>query len=132
MGPVTEHSAAPDSPSDIVDRYTEELYHRRNLDAVDELVADPMVRHEPSGQRIVLTREEVKQRTAAFHAQFRSMRFTTRVAVDDGLRVASAYEADLVDHDGDVHTISGVEIFEVRDGQIIEVWNPPAGDGSWG
>ena len=120
------------SPADIVDRYTEELYHRRNLDAVDELVAEPMVRHEPDGQRVALTRAEVKLRTASFHQQFRTMRFHTRVAVDDGERVATAYEADLVDHEGEVHTICGIEIFQVSDGLITDVWNPPAGDGSWG
>ena len=120
------------TPSAIVDRYTEELYHRRNLDAVDELVAEPMIRHEPGGQRVVLTRADAKMRAASFHQQFQSMRFTTRVAVEDGNRVASAYEADLVDLDGEVHTICGVEIFVIEQGRIVEVWNPPAGDGSWG
>lgn len=123
---------AQPKPTDIVDRYTEELYHRQNLDAVDELVAEPMVRHEPDGQRVALTRNQVKARTAAFHQQFRTMRFTTRMAVDDGRNVATAYEADLVDHDGEVHTICGVEIFRVENGMITDVWNPPAGDGSWG
>ena len=120
------------SPAATVDRYTEELYHRRNLDAIDELVAEPMIRHEPDGQRVVLSRAQVRDRIAAFHGQFRSMRFSTRVAVDDGRNVATAYEADLVDQDGEIHTICGVEIFTVENGEIVEVWNPPAGDGSWG
>ena len=60
------------------------------------------------------------------------MRFVNRMVVEEGGRVASAYEADLVAHDGEVHTICGVEIFVVEDGRIVEVWNPPAGDGSWG
>lgn len=128
--PVTDNTAS--TAAAIVDRYTEELYHQRNLDAVDELVAEPMIRHEPGGERLSLTRDDVRARTAAFHAQFRSMRFSTRIAVDDGTRVASAYEADLVDIDGDIHTICGIEIFTIVDGRITEVWNPPAGDGSWG
>jgi len=60
------------------------------------------------------------------------MRFTNRKVVQDKESVATAYEADLVDHDGDVVTICGIEIFTVRDGRITEVWNPPAGDGPWG
>jgi hypothetical protein len=128
---VTKHPAPP-SPAETVDRYTEELYHRRNLDAIDELVAEPMIRHETGGQRVVLSRAQVRERIGSFHQQFRSMRFTTRIAVEDQQKVASAYEADLVDHDGDIHTICGVELFVVENGQIVEVWNPPAGDGSWG
>jgi hypothetical protein len=46
--------------------------------------------------------------------------------------VAAAYEADLVDHEGQIHTICGIEIFTVVNGRIYEVWNSPAGDGSWG
>ena len=60
------------------------------------------------------------------------MRFTNRKLVEDDLSVASAYEADLVDENGEVFTICGIEIFTVRDGQIVEVWNAPAGSGSWG
>ncbi|MGY9072498.1 MAG: nuclear transport factor 2 family protein [Acidimicrobiales bacterium] len=120
------------SPTAIVDRYTEELYHQRNLSAIETLVAEPMVRHESDGQRLVLTRAQCAERIAAFHDQFRSMRFHTRQTVDDGVHVASAYEADLVDHEGNVHTMCGLEMFKVVEGMISEVWNPPAGNGSWG
>jgi len=120
------------TPAEIVDRYTDELYHQRNLDALDDLVSDPMVRHEPDGTRVTLTLEEAKLRVASFHQQFRSMRFTNRKIVQDQESVAAAYEADLVDQDGGVVTICGVEIFTVRSGRITEVWNPPAGNGSWG
>ena len=60
------------------------------------------------------------------------MRFHTRKSVEDGSNVATAYEADLVDNDGEVHTMCGLEIFTVENGMITEVWNPPAGSGSWG
>ncbi len=132
MTPEAAGHDHPSSPAEVVDRYTEELYHRRNLDALWDLVADPMIRHESDGQRIALTVEQSRARIADFHAQFRSMRFSTLIAVDDGRSVASAYEADLVDHDGDVHTISGIEIFVVEQGRITEVWNAPAGHGPWG
>ncbi len=120
------------TPAEIVERYTEELYHQRNLDALDGLMADPVVRHEPDGSRVTLTLEEAKVRVRSFHEQFRSMRFTNRKIVQDEDSVATAYEADLVDQDGDVVTICGIEIFTIRAGRITEVWNPPAGDGSWG
>ena len=120
------------TPAEIVDRYTDELYHQRNLDALDDLVSDPMVRHEPDGTRVTLTLEEAKFRVASFHQQFRSMRFTNRKIVQDQDSVAAAYEADLVDQDGGVVTICGVEMFTIRSGRITEVWNPPAGSGSWG
>ncbi|MFT7645276.1 MAG: hypothetical protein ACI8Y4_000004 [Candidatus Poriferisodalaceae bacterium] len=132
---MTAEDRAPVSlltPAEVVDRYTDELYHRRNLAVINELVAEPMVRHEPDGQRVVLTRAECIERIAGFHADFRSMRFHTRKSVEDGSNVATAYEADLVDNDGEVHTMCGLEIFTVENGMITEVWNPPAGSGSWG
>ncbi|MEC9114957.1 MAG: nuclear transport factor 2 family protein [Actinomycetota bacterium] len=120
------------SPAEIVDRYTEKIYHQRDLSALEALVADPMIRHEPDGTRIAMTLEEATHRIASFHQQFRSMRFTNRKLIEDDQSVASAYEADLVDENGEVSTICGIEIFTVREGRIIEVWNAPAGNGSWG
>jgi hypothetical protein len=60
------------------------------------------------------------------------MSFTNRKIIQDQESVATAYEADLVSEDGEVSTICGIEIFTVRNGRITEVWNAPAGNGSWG
>ena len=120
------------SPAEIVDQYTEQIYHQRNLNALETLVADPMIRHVPDGSRVALTIEEATHRIASLHQQFRSMRFTNRKLIEDHESVATAYEADLVDQNGEVSTICGIEIFTIREGQITEVWNAPAGSGSWG
>ena len=120
------------NPLEVVDRYTEQVYHQRDLTSLEDLVADPMVRHEPDGTRLVLTIEQAKLRIASFHQQFRSMRFTNRKIIQDQESIAAAYEADLVTEDGEVSTICGIEIFTVREGRITEVWNAPAGNGSWG
>jgi len=120
------------NPLEVVDRYTEQVYHQRDLTSLEDLVADPMIRHEPDGTRLVLTIEQATLRIASFHQQFRSMRFTNRKIIQDQESIAAAYEADLVTEDGDVSTICGIEIFTVREGRITEVWNAPAGNGSWG
>jgi len=120
------------NPLEVVDRYTEQVYHQRDLTSLEDLVADPMIRHEPDGTRLVLTIEQAALRIASFHQQFRSMRFTNRKIIQDQESIAAAYEADLVTEDGDVSTICGIEIFTVREGRITEVWNAPAGNGSWG
>ena len=120
------------SPTEIVDRYTEQVYHRRDLTSLDTLVADPMIRHEPDGTRLALTIEEARLRITSFHQQFRSMSFTNRKIIQDQESVAAAYEADLVSENGEISTICGIEIFTVRNGRITEVWNAPAGNGSWG
>ncbi len=120
------------NPLEVVDRYTEQVYHQRDLTSLEDLVADPMIRHEPDGTRLVLTIEQATLRIASFHQQFRSMRFTNRKIIQDQESVAAAYEADLVTEDGEVSTICGIEIFTVREGRITEVWNAPAGNGSWG
>ena len=120
------------SPSELVDRYTEQVYHQRDLTSLETLLADPMIRHEPDGTRLVLTIEQAKLRIESFHQQFRSMRFTNRKIMQDQDSIAAIYEADLVDEDGEISTICGIEIFTIRNGRITEVWNAPAGNGSWG
>ena len=120
------------SPSELVDRYTEQVYHQRDLTSLETLLADPMIRHEPDGTRLVLTIEQAKLRIESFHQQFRSMRFTNRNIIQDQDSIAAIYEADLVDEDGEISTICGIEIFTIRNGRITEVWNAPAGNGSWG
>ncbi|MBD52304.1 MAG: hypothetical protein CL450_03275 [Acidimicrobiaceae bacterium] len=120
------------SPSELVDRYTEQVYHQRDLTSLETLLADPMIRHEPDGTRLVLTIEQAKFRIESFHQQFRSMRFTNRKIIQDQDSIAAIYEADLVDEDGEISTICGIEIFTIRNGRITEVWNAPAGNGSWG
>ena len=55
------------SPAEIVDQYTEQIYHQRNLNALETLVADPMIRHEPDGSRVALTIEEATHRIASLH-----------------------------------------------------------------
>ena len=120
------------SPSELVARYTEQVYHQRDLTSLETLLADPMIRHEPDGTRLVLTIEQAKFRIESFHQQFRSMRFTNRKIIQDQDSIAAAYEADLVNEDGEISTICGIEIFTIRNGRITEVWNAPAGNGSWG
>ncbi len=120
------------SPSELVDRYTEQVYHQRDLTSLETLLADPMIRHEPDGTRLVLTIEQATLRIESFHQQFRSMRFTNRKIIQDQDSIAAIYEADLVDEDGEISTICGIEIFTIRNGRITEVWNAPAGNGSWG
>ena len=113
------------SPAEIVDQYTEQVYHQRDLTSLDMLLADPMIRHEPDGTRLALTLEEAKLRITSFHQQFRSMRFSNRMIIQDQQSVAAAYEADLVSEGGELSTICGIEMFTVRDGRITEVWNTP-------
>ena len=120
------------SPSELVDRYTEQVYHQRDLTSLETLLADPMIRHEPDGTRLVLTIEQAKLRIESFLQQFRSMRFTNRKIIQDQDSIAAIYEGDLVDEDGEISTICGIEIFTIRNGRITEVWNAPAGNGSWG
>ena len=120
------------SPAEVVDRYTELIYHQRDLSALDDLISDPLIRHEPDGTRVALTTTQARERIATFHKEFRAMRFSNRKIVQDSNSVAAAYEADLVDESGAITTICGIEIFTVVEGRIIEVWTAPAGSGSWG
>ena len=49
----------------------------------------------------------------------------------EGDLYAAAYQFSFM-ADGQESTLSGMEIFRVRDGKIVETWNSAAGEGPWG
>jgi hypothetical protein len=45
--------------------------------------------------------------------------------------VSWTYELTSTLHDGTAHVISSIEVFEVRDGKIVNAWNAEHTPGPW-
>lgn len=114
----------------FIQEYTDAVYHDRDPAAAARYIADPCIRHE-HGHQVVMTLAENKARIAGFLAQATNVRFDNAAALAEGDLYAAAYEFNCV-VDGQEIARSGIEIFKIRDGKIVETWNSAAGEGLWG
>ena len=114
----------------FIKEYTDAVYHARDAEAASRYIADPCIRHE-HGHRVVMSLEENKRRIGGFLAEATDVRFDYAISAAEGDLYATAYEFSFV-VDGRRHERSGIEIFRVREGKIVETWNSAAGEGLWG
>jgi len=112
---------------DFLNRYTDDVYHARNAEAARLFIADPCLRHE-SGELLSLSLDDNVKRVNGFLAQYPAATFVNRHVLVDGEHITTCYDIHL----GNGATISGMEIFRVVDGFIVETWNAKPGDGAWG
>ena len=114
------------TPVDVVRRYLEEVYHQGRAELIRELTADPLVRHDPGA-----TVEHSHQRQIdRIHAELPGWRplFTAEVLTGDAEFATLVWTATGRDSD---RTLSGIEVFRVRDGRITEVWNAAYSTQPW-
>jgi hypothetical protein len=114
----------------FIQQYTDAVYHERNPEAADRFIADPCIRHE-HGHQIVMSLAENKARIAAALAAASDLRFEYAAEVANGEFYAAAYQFTMTTN-GNAVTRSGLEIFRIRDGLIVETWNSLTGEGPWG
>jgi predicted SnoaL-like aldol condensation-catalyzing enzyme len=114
----------------FIQEYTEAVYHARDPAAAARFIADPCIRHE-HGHRLVMSLADNISRIAEFLERASSVRFEYAVALAEGELYSTAYQVRFVS-DGQEQTLSGMEIFRVRDAKIVETWNSAPGVGPWG
>jgi predicted SnoaL-like aldol condensation-catalyzing enzyme len=114
----------------FIREYTDAVYHQRDPGAASRYIADPCIRHE-HGHRIVMSLAENTARIAGFLERATDLRFENAATVAEGELYATAYQFSFVS-DGAAQTLSGIEVFRVSDGKIVETWNSAAGAGPWG
>ena len=118
MGPWPKLSTVSQSPAEtVVRRYADELYGRRNLAIIPELVSDPTIRHEPSGETLTYTLADSLARAEHLQAEFASMRFDEVAFISNDTDVCWVFDAVLVRADGSEVTMCGVEVFRVQIGR---------------
>ena len=115
----------------FIRQYTDDVYHAKDPDALGRYVADPCIRHE-HGHQLVMTLAENKARVGGFLQQCKDVRFEFVVEMEEGEDYTGVYQFSFTAADGARQTLSGVEVFRVRDGKIVETWNAAAGQGPWG
>ena len=115
----------------IVERFWEELWNKKNLKIVDELLSDNAVIHNFGA--VVEGREAWRQSITPFFTAFPDLKFTVELTIIEGDRMAVRWAATGT-HTGDFRgiaptckqiNIAGVAIYRVAEGKIVEGWSQP-------
>ena len=123
-----------DNPSDaesVVRRYWERIWLERDLDALESLVAEPIVRHGPDGTE-TLTRRQLRQRLASAFDAVRASEVSFDAITTEGADVWVRL------------TVRGVSLataapmslawlaqYRVEGGRIVELWGLHQAGADW-
>jgi hypothetical protein len=125
------HDAESTMTRGVLRRYEHDLYNARDLQQVPELLADPMERHDAGGKVTAMTNADCLARIGGFFDTLRELRFRTVHLLVDGPFASWTYELAMTANDGTESIISSIEVFEVREGRIVRVWNAEYTPGPW-
>jgi steroid delta-isomerase-like uncharacterized protein len=114
----------------VVQRFIEDAFNGRDLDVLDEIVAEGCTNHDPPFPGLPAGREGLRQTFAGFWSAFPDIHATTVHVVADGDKVASVvalrgtHQGELLGLPPTAREVSirVVEIFRVTSGQIAERW----------
>ncbi len=115
----------------IVERFWEEVWNKKNLKIVDELLPDNIVIHNFGA--VVEGREAWRQSFTPFFTAFPDLKLTVELTIIEGDRMAVRWAATGT-HTGDFRgiaptgkqiNIAGVAIYRVAEGKIVEGWSQP-------
>jgi len=115
----------------LIRRFYEEVWNKGNLDAADTIFADDYVRHDlrpgnplpgPAGQKKI---------AADFRAAFPDLHMTIDVIVAEGDMIAARWTTEgtntgqwgNIPPTGKRAKFSGVNIFRIANGRVVEIWN---------
>lgn len=125
-------ASAGRSPADVVEQWQQRAWGDCDLTAVDELIAEPFVRHGVTGSA-KRTHAELKHDLCQYQKVLGKPIITVHDRVVDGDKVWSRVTmrgANL--QTGESRTIDWLQIHRVVDGKIVEVWTLHATDVHWG
>ena len=115
----------------LIRRFYEEVWNKGNLDAADTIFADDYVRHDlrpgnplpgPAGQKKI---------AADFRAAFPDLHMTIDVIVAEGDMIVARWTTEgtntgqwgSIPPTGKRAKFSGVNIFRIANGKVVEIWN---------
>ncbi|WP_439815498.1 ester cyclase [Zavarzinia sp. CC-PAN008] len=127
---MTTAQAKVRTPREVVDTYIYQLYNKRDLSLVRELIAPETWRHKP-GAVDKLNHEQSMKRLSDLLDLCPEIRFDNEVTVCEGDKVVIAWNGWTTQTNGKTYQLAGIEIFRVRDGQIVEIWNSREAAGLW-
>ncbi|NOZ28127.1 MAG: ester cyclase [Chloroflexi bacterium] len=127
---VTGDPGDPESNKAIVTRYVEEAWNQQRLDVLDEIMHADVVTHEPITGQTLPGREGRKQAIRIYVVAFPDLHSSPNHLIAEGDKVALHWTATAT-HQGELMGTpptgkkvkwSGVAIFRIADGQIVETW----------
>jgi predicted SnoaL-like aldol condensation-catalyzing enzyme len=118
------------STRDVVRRHNLELWNERRFELGRELLAEPIIRHAPTGL-VVLSQQQAIDRVREMWQTVEHVEFTLLHTIVDGEYCAIVYQADMRCPGGDTDAIASIEVFRVVAGRIVEVWNNADEHGRW-
>lgn len=125
---IADRSSQRDrSPVATVRRYLDEIYHEGRVEVVREICADPLVRHDPGGTTTLSHQQQI-DRISADLPRWQPW-FTHEVLAGDDRHAVLIWNATGRTAE---RTLSGIEVFQVIDGRITDVWNTPYSTEPWG
>ena len=119
------------TPLDVVEEWQTRAWGENDLSAVDELIAEPFVRHNRDGTSR-RSRAEVKADLAHYQEALGKPVIEVRDRVVAGDRVWSRTTmrgANL--RTGEPHVVDWIQIHRVEAGRIAEIWTLQAVDAGW-
>ena len=112
-----------DDPRTVIDRYWDGLWQRRDLDIVDELIADRFVRHTSAGTR-TLTRAEWKRELEESWQLLHDPVTTIQDQTVDGDKVWTRATTQGINPDtGETTVLTWLAVHRVADGRLVELWS---------
>jgi len=115
----------------LVRRFYDEVWSGGNVDVAEEIFAQDYVRHDLRPTRAAPGGAGMAAIAAAFRGAFPDLRMDVDLILSDGELVAARWTSagTFSGPWGDVSptgvraTFSGVNIFRIRDGRVVELWN---------
>lgn len=115
-------------PKDVARRLFDEAFNHGNLDVIGELIHPDLVYHSPEGD--ILGLEGARQLVIGLRSDFPDFRVTAEDVLAEGDKVVVRF-TDRGTYQGDDFGVAatgkqvswtGVDIFRIADGKIIEGW----------
>jgi len=115
----------------LVRRFSEEVWNKGNLDVVYEIFADDYVRHDLRPGNPLPGPEGQKRIAQDFRAAFPDIHTTVDFVIAEGDMVVTRWTAEgthtgrwaNVPPTGKRARFSGVNIFRIENGKVVELWN---------
>ncbi|RBY86007.1 hypothetical protein DQ240_10765 [Blastococcus sp. TF02A-26] len=111
-----------EDPRDVVARYWDGLWHRRDLAVVDELIGDTYVRHSSAGT-LTLSRAEFKREIAGAWRLLHDATTTVDDQIAEGDRVWTRATTQGINLDtGAMTVVTWLTVHRLDGGRIVESW----------
>jgi steroid delta-isomerase-like uncharacterized protein len=115
----------------VLRRVFEEVWNNKNIAAIDELMADNYVHHDPQSPKFADGREGYEQLVEYYLKAFPDAHFTIDEEIQEGdtavtrWTVKGTHKGDLpaLPASGKTFSVTGITVARFKDGKFVESWN---------